>query len=392
MKDSKPRTFLGGLFYTGGQTDILLLCSIIFTVGVGLICLWSASYAVALNQGMPSYGIALKQAGYAALGTVVMLALSHFDYKKLNTPTIVYAVLALSFILLLISLAGEGDKNGIKRWIYIGSFQFQPSEITKLALILFYSYVVDKYYIQLKKKRRGTRDVITGIKYSYIPFFIPLLASCALLYKQPHLSCMILITGITFTMMYVGGVRTKLLIAPIIAGGLTFGILAMTGYFKARMDLWLNPFSDPSGKGWQMIQSFYAIGSGGFLGVGLGNSRLKYMYLPEPENDFIFSVICEELGFLGALFIVVLFALIVFFGLRIAYQARDKFGAMIVFGTIMQIGMQALVNMCVVTGLFPNTGISLPFFSSGGTSLVVLMAQLGLVLSVARKSNMKKLG
>ena len=372
------------------QTDIVFLCLLFLLIGIGLICLWSASYPVALNEGTPSYSIVLEQAKFALLGIALMFGISYFDYEKLKQKGFPFFSFAFTIVLLIIPLLGPGDKNGIKRWIYIGGKQFQPSELAKFGLILLFAYLIDRYYVKLRKLG-SWKGIAKNLGLVVLIFGVPLGIVALLLIKEPHLSCTVLVAVITIAMMFVGGVRKRWLAIILIVGVVGFLIISKTGYFSERMEVWRDPFNADKDDSWQIIQSLYAIGSGGFLGVGFGNSRQKYLYLPEPENDFIFSVICEELGFLGALFIIVLFVLFVYKGLLIAIRAKDKFGSLLAFGTIVQIGVQALLNMAVVSGTAPNTGISLPFFSAGGTSLIMLLMQVGVVLSVARKSSVKKL-
>jgi cell division protein FtsW len=271
--------------------------------------------------------------------------------------------------------------NGARRWIPIG-ISFQPSEIAKFAIILLFAQL-----IAINHKKMGT------FKYGVLTFVFLLAPILLLMYFEPHLSGMVLITLIACLMMFIGGTKIKWFAiggAVAVAGLLVIIFSGGIEYALGRVQGWLDPFSDPKDSTYQTIQSLIAIGSGGLFGKGLGNSRQKYLFLPEPQNDFIFAIVCEELGFIGALIIIVLFGLLVWRGFVIAIKAPDKFGSMLAAGIVIQVGLQTLLNIAVVTNTMPNTGISLPFFSYGGTSLMMLLAQMGVVLSVSRQSTLKK--
>ena len=239
------------------------------------------------------------------------------------------------------------------------------------------------------------QSFITGI----LPYLIILGITGLLVYKEPHISALVIMILLTGVMLFVGGVKLRWfgIVIAAIGAGLAYIILFASdvAYASNRIQAWLNPFSNATQQliddTWQTRQSLYAIGSGGWLGVGLGQSRQKYLWLPEPQNDFIFSIVCEELGFLGAAVIILLFALLVWRGILIALSARDKFGMLLGLGLSFQIGMQVILNICVVCNTIPNTGISLPFFSYGGTSLVILLAQMGILLSISRSSRLEKM-
>ena len=231
-------------------------------------------------------------------------------------------------------------------------------------------------------------------RYGIVPFLIVLGIIAGLMMMEPHLSGTVLIATIGVVMMFVGGVDLKwfALGVGVLAAGIVVVVMipGVIQYAQARLEYWLDPFSDPQGLGFQTIQSLLAIGSGGVMGLGLGNSRQKYLYVPEPQNDFVFSIVCEELGLVGAAIIVILFALLVWRGYVIAIRAQDKFGTMLAVGLTTQVGLQALLNIAVVTNTIPNTGISLPFFSYGGTALMMLLAQMGVILSVSRRAALEK--
>lgn len=367
-----------------GRMDIVFFILVMVLLTTGLVMLFSSSYVFAYYMYGNSYHFIIKQAQFAVGGVLVMLLLSHIDYHlyaKFFLPWIAYGVSALMLVVVLL-LPPLQEGFDYKRWIKIGSFSFQPSEIAKFAIILLFAYLISRNY-----KRMGT------FKYGLLPYLGLLAAICGLVVVEPHLSATILIFAIGIVMMIVGGIKLRWLV---IGGGIGLAGAAaaiLTGivdYGGDRIKFWLDPWASANDKGYQTIQSLLAIGSGGFWGRGLGQSRQKYLWVPEPHNDFIFSIVCEELGFIGALCILIVFGLFVWRGILIAMRAPDKFGALLAIGITFQIGMQAVLNIFVVTNTVPNTGISLPFFSYGGTSLLMLLAQIGIVLSVSRASTVTK--
>ena len=266
-----------------------------------------------------------------------------------------------------------------KRWLVLpGLGTLQPSEIAKFAVVLVFAHI-----IALNHDRMGSFAV--GV----LPFALVLGAVAVLMLLEPHLSGTVLILGIGAVLMFVGGTGLKWFVLAGAGGAAAIGaaIIIMPDlvpYAASRLSSWLDPFADPLGDGHQTIQSLYAIGSGGAAGLGLGSSRQKHLFVPEPQNDFIFSILCEELGFVGACAVILLFALLLWRGITLAAHAPDRFGALLVVGFVVQVALQAVLNMAVVTNTIPNTGISLPFFSSGGTSLMMLLGEMGIVLSVSR--------
>jgi len=273
------------------------------------------------------------------------------------------------------------EYNGCKRWIVLpGLGTLQPSEIAKFAVVLVFAHI-----ISLNHDRMQT--FATGV----LPFMVILGAVTVLMLLEPHLSGTLLILGIGAVLMFVGGTGLKWFALAGIAGAGAIAAVVLlpelVPYAMGRLSSWRDPFADPLGEGHQTIQSLYAIASGGAAGLGLGNSRQKYLYVPEPQNDFIFSILCEELGFVGAALTVVLFLLLFLRGMSIAVRARDKFGALLAVGFVVQVVLQAVLNIAVVTNTIPNTGISLPFFSSGGTSLMMMLGEMGIVLSVSRQAD-----
>jgi len=373
-----------GLFTLVNGFDMPFLAILMLILAIGLIMLFSASYAYALTNDGDSFFYIRKQLMFAVAGIIIMLLLSTVDYHIFHHLAI--PIMIVSFILLVVVLMLPASTGDISRWIRIpGGFQFQPSEVAKFGLILLFAHLISINAKNMKSFLKG-----------YLPMLMILVITCGLVFIEPHLSGTLLLLGIGLVLMYVGGCRSAYLLGTLGLGGAAAGYMIFgRGYEKDRILVWLDPLkefaSSAAGKdnAWQTVQSLYAIGSGGLMGVGLGNSRQKHMFLPEPQNDFIFSVVCEELGFIGAMLIIILFALLVWRGFTIGMKAPDKFGAMLSIGLTAQIGLQVLMNIAVVTNAIPNTGISLPFFSYGGTSLIMLLAQMGIVLSISRHSGKK---
>lgn len=366
-----------------GGFDLTFFVLVIVILMIGLVMMFSASYAYAYyNKQQDSFFFIKKQLFFAVLGLIAMFVLAKIDYHWLHK--IAYPVLGFSYLLLIAVLILPGtNSKGIKRWIDIGPINFQPSEIAKFAVVLVFAHIVSKYYGKMKK-----------FKYGVLPFILILGSIAFLMLKEPHVSGTILIVTIGIALMLIGGTDKKWLLAGagLAAGGVAFIVLFTDkiSYAKGRLEYWLDPAKDAQGQGWQTLQSLYGIGSGGLMGLGLGNSRQKYLYISEPQNDFIFAIVCEELGFIGATIVLLLFMLLVWRGFVIAMRSPDKFGAMLAVGLTIQVGIQALLNVAVVTNTIPNTGISLPFFSYGGTSLVMLLAEMGIILSVSRFSSIEQ--
>ncbi|HIW08782.1 MAG TPA: putative lipid II flippase FtsW [Candidatus Faecalibacterium intestinigallinarum] len=357
--------------------DLPFLVLVLALVAFGLVMLFSASYAVALYRRGDPYAYIRPQLLYAALGLAAMWLASRVDYHIYHK--LAWPVLGVSLVLLAAVLFMP-EYNGCKRWLVIpGVGTLQPSEIAKFAVVLAFAHI-----ISLNASRMQSFAV--GV----LPFALVLGAVAVLMLLEPHLSGTLLILGIGAVLMFVGGTALKwFLLAGVSAVGAVGAAVAvmpdLVPYAAARLASWLDPFADPLGDGHQTIQSLYAIGSGGATGLGLGNSRQKHLFVPEPQNDFIFSIVCEELGFVGALAVIALFVLLLLRGITLAVRAPDRFGGLLVVGFVVQVAMQAALNIAVVTNTIPNTGISLPFFSSGGTSLMMLLGEMGVVLSVSRQ-------
>lgn len=367
--------------YVSGKLDITFLSFVLILFTIGLVMLFSASYAYSYEYYGNSYKFITRQALFGAVGIVIMLGISKIDYHFWRKfAWIAYAVTIIMLGVLLV-LPPMVEGMDVKRWIVIGPVNFQPSEVAKFAVILLFSSLIAANQKQMKSFR-------------FIVFLVFLLGlTCGLVVFEPHLSATVLIFAIGVVLLVVGGIPKRYIFAGAgVAAGL--GVLAVVtgfiGYVFDRIKYWLDPWADPTGLGFQTIQSLLAIGSGGILGRGIGQSRQKYLWVPEPHNDFIFSIVCEELGLIGAMVIIILFCLLVWRGFTIAMRSQDKFGSLLAIGLTFQVGLQAMLNIWVVTNTIPNTGISLPFFSYGGTSLVILLAEMGIVLSVSRGASIEK--
>ena len=367
--------------YVSGKLDITFLSFVLILFTIGLVMLFSASYAYSYEYYGNSYKFITRQALFGAVGIVIMLAVSKIDYHFWRKfAWIAYAVTIIMLGVLLV-LPPMVEGMDVKRWIVIGPVNFQPSEVAKFAVILLFSSLIAANQKQMKSFR-------------FIVFLVFLLGlTCGLVVLEPHLSATVLIFAIGVVLLVVGGIPKRYIFAGAgAAAGL--GVLAVVtgfiGYGSDRIKYWLDPWADPTGLGFQTIQSLLAIGSGGILGRGIGQSRQKYLWVPEPHNDFIFSIVCEELGLIGAMVIILLFCLLAWRGFTIAMRSQDKFGSLLAIGLTFQVGLQAMLNIWVVTNTIPNTGISLPFFSYGGTSLVILLAEMGIVLSVSRGASIEK--
>ncbi len=371
--------------------DMPFFILLMIVLVVGLATLYSASHVYAFNyQDGDSYFYIRKQLLWVAIGLVGMLGVSMVDYHVLHK--FAWVIWLVSLVLLVLAYIMPSS-TGVHRWIRIpGLGQFQPSELAKFALVLLFAHLISLNHKKMKTFTKG-----------FLPLFILLGITCVLVIIEPHLSGTLLIGLLGFAMMYIGGVRLGWLLGIIGVG--VAGVIVMVsvlGYEQDRILVWLHPLESYSNEitfadgmsgrdhAWQTVQSLYAIGSGGLLGQGPGNSRQKHLFLPEPQNDFIFSVFCEEMGFVGALLVLVLFALLVWRGFVIGMKSPDKFGCMLAIGLTLQIGLQVAINIAVVSNLMPNTGISLPFFSYGGTSVLMLMLQMGVVLSISRQAHMEK--
>ncbi|MBQ7986614.1 MAG: putative lipid II flippase FtsW [Clostridia bacterium] len=379
----KKNGILANLLYsnrTPGEMDYTFLLLVGVLVAFGLIMLLSASTPTANVKFGRSYHFFLRQFLFVMLGTGAMFALAHIDYRNLKPYARVFMVICIG-LLVLVFLPGIGvSHNGSRRWINLGFMELQPSEIMKVSIAMFFAALIeDKKYDIRTNKGLGQYIVWIGIV-------------AVLLLAETHLSGTIVICGIALCVLLVGGANAGLIIGGGgLAGVALVGVVAAVNPARmARLTSFLNPFTDMQGTGYQTAQAVYAIGSGGIFGKGLGESVQKFSYLPEPYNDFIFAVICEELGLIGAIMIIGLFIGLIIRGIKIAMEAEDVFGSLTVVGIMAQVAIQTILNIGVATASIPNTGVSLPFFSYGGTAIMILLAEMGIVLSVSRFSSKNK--
>ena len=364
-----------------GPMDLPFLLLVFLLLGVGLLMLFSASFPSAYYEmDDPAYYL-VRQAEFAAVGIVAMLGIGKINYERYRAVAkLALFVSIVLLVLVLIPGIGTGRlTHGAQRWIRVtSSFQFQPSELAKVSIILYFADSISK-----------KKDKMATLRYGIIPYAAILGVIGFLMYKEPHFSGLVLLLGIGGVMMYVGGIRNYWVVAgfalvAFVAYAFATGLIT---YNSSRIAIWLDPLNEEwmRDEGYQIRQSLLSIGSGGLFGVGLGKSRQKYLFLPDEHNDFIFAIICEELGLVGATIIMALFALLIIRGYWIALHARDRFGSLLAVGVTTQIALQVFLNIAVVSNLIPNTGISLPFFSYGGTALLVQLAEVGIVLSVSRQ-------
>ena len=381
-----------------GPMDLPLLMLTLLLLGVGLIMVLSASYATAYYDPKTDSPLAyaIAQTRYAIIGLVVMYGVSKFNYQYLrilSLPALIGAVVLLALVPTPLGVTLNGAQRWLKLLLVAGP-TFQPSEIAKIAVILFFAARLSKRDTEKRKKKwnRRTRlgrtmEWLEKVGFlELVPYGGILILIAGLLLLEPHLSGTILVMAGGAAVLFAAGISLRwfALGIGVVAGGLWF-VITMTPYMTSRVQLWLDPWSDALGKGYQTIQSLYAIGSGGLLGRGLGKSSQKFLFLPEAENDFIFSVAVEELGMIGGLMILILFMLFILRGYWLALHARDRFGARVGVGITTLFAVQVFLNIGVVTNLIPNTGISLPFFSYGGTALIIQLAEVGIMLSISRQ-------
>ena len=386
-----------------GPIDLPFLALVMLLTAVGLIMLLSASFASAMYNldpdvdtgGDPMYYFN-RQFIFAVLGVIAMFVIiKFFNYQWFRWMSVF--LLAGSVVLMLMVFIPYFGRSGggALRWIKIGPIRFQPSELAKIGVIMFFAARLSKRNPQPAPPKKWNRRTSLGRTLErldnigfleLIPYGIALAVVLGVIGLQHHMSAMILVVVGAASVLFAAGISLGWFAAggALVSAALIF-IITQTEYMTARIQVWQDPFSDPIDGGFQPIQSMTAIGSGGLLGVGLGHSRQKYLFLPEEHNDYIFSIVCEELGMVGAVVIIALFALLIIRGYWLAIHARDRFGTLLIVGIITLTGMQVFFNIGVVTNFLPPTGISLPFFSYGGTALMIQLAEMGMVLSVSRQ-------
>ncbi len=370
-----------------GPIDVTFCLLVLLLTAIGLVMLLSASFPSAYYEEQPSHHNPLyyfeRQAIFAVLGIAVMFLVSKFNYQRLRGvgKMLLYVSIVLLILVLVLPSPFTVTVKGATRWLKFG-IQFQPSEIAKAAVVIYFAESISK-----------KKDKMRTFRYGILPYAFILILIGGLVGWEPHLSGALLILGAGAAMMLVGGINWAWVIAAAgSAVGLVYVALFVIGYNTSRVTYWLDPWADANDKGYQLSQSLITIGSGGLWGLGLGKSRQKFLFLPEEHNDFIFSIVCEELGLVGAGIIMLLFAALVLRGYWIALHCRDRFGALLVVGFTTSIAMQVFLNIAVVSGALPTTGISLPFFSYGGTALCVQLAEMGVILSVSRQMKPTKAG
>ena len=358
------------------HSDSLMGITVAVLVLVGIVMVFSSSAVYALEKYNDSYYFLKRQAVWCLLGTGVLLVVKRMDYRKLQQHT--YPIMLATFLLLLAVMFPQVSKEvgGARRWLTLGGFSFQPSELAKFTLVLF-----------IAKSLVKRADKLRDFAYGYLPnlvvlgfFFIPILF-------QPDFGTAVIICMVTFTMLFVAGLRKKFLFLSVLAliPFIASAILSAE-YRTRRIIAFLDPWQDPSNAGFQAIQSFYAFGRGGYWGTGLGASHQKLFYLPEAHTDFIFSVIGEELGFLGTTAIVLLFSILIWRGFVTACRAKDPFGTHLAAGLTLLIGFQAFINLGVTVGLLPTKGLTLPFISMGGSSMLITMLSVGVLLNISEQT------
>lgn len=359
--------------------DISFFLLVMLLLFIGVVMVLSSSYARAyydpgdVTGGNAAYYF-VRQLLFSLLGTAVMLFASRLPmsfYRRYAFHFLVFSIV----LLMLVPFIGV-KANGSRRWLGVGGLTLQPSELAKLAVILSFSVLICRM-----KGRMGT------FRYGILPFAAILGVIVGLLVLEPHFSASVIILAIGAIMLFLGGVGIGWFAAAFAAAGSgLFVLLTLFPYASSRINTWRDPFASSSDEGYQIVQSLYSIGSGGLSGLGLGGSRQKFLYLPEEHNDFIFSVVCEELGFIGAACILILFSMLVLRGYHIALRSHDRFSFLVCAGLTSLLAIQVFLNVAVVTNLIPCTGISLPFFSYGGTALVIQLGEMGIILSASREN------
>ena len=369
-----------------GSIDMWFLLWAMLLVCLGAVMSYSASAVYAEREyGSSSYYL-WRYILFAIVASVVTVLFVIFA-RPWFWRVFGAGMYAVSIVLLMLVLVIGAAEGVAQRWLYIGPISVQPSELSKLAVVMMLALYMAKYEDKICRNGKFTGSFKHG-------FFMPMVIIgliCGLIALERHISGLMIVGIIGMAVMFLGGTRMKYLAAflGLIAFAGVF-LIAVSSYAQDRVMSWINLESDPLGDGWQTLQGMYAIGSGGFFGLGLGFSRQKFGYVSQPQNDFIFTIICEELGFLGALLVVLLFIMLIWRGIRIGQHAPDKFSALVVWGLTFKIALQVLMNIAVVTNMMPNTGISLPFFSTGGSSLMIQIFEIGIILSISRFSTQKK--
>jgi cell division protein FtsW len=358
------------------QSDKVLFGAVVALVLFGAVMVFSASAMMAAEKFGSSYYFLLRQLAWAAAGLAAMVVAMHVDYRWLARPLLVFPALALQLFLLVVVLFADRSHN-THRWLHLGPANFQPSELSKIVLVVFLAYFLDL-----------RREAVNDWKHTLLPIGLVTGATVALVVVEPDFGTSLAIAVIVGAMLFASGLRLRYFGAPALAAlPALYWLVFHSPYRYNRLLAFLNPYADPLGKGFQIIQSYIAVGTGGITGMGLMEGKQKLFYLPEPQTDFIFAVVAEELGFIGALAVVVLFGIILWRGLLASSGCSNEFGRLLAIGlTVMVVG-QALVNMSVVLGLLPTKGIPLPLLSYGGSSLLVNLLAVGILLNISQHAS-----
>lgn len=403
---TKKKNSMLNLFVAKGSIDIPFFLMLMTIVTAGLVMVFSASYTYSYYFRGGSTVIFGKQVIFTLIGLTLMMIVSRVRYEYFRYFARLAAVISLGLLVLVLFLPEY--KAGFKRWIDLGFTTFQPSEIAKIGLIMLLAYLLEKDSKVITgkipsdiKALRRISEITNGKIVIYksfttvILYGIIILLFAGLVYLENHVSGTVLMLGIGVMMLFLGEVKNKWFyiigaVALLLIAVLIINPQILAKYAGERITAWLDKDYSPMKARWQTNNSLYAIGSGGLTGTGLGQSKQKHLYVSEPQNDFIFAIVCEELGFIGASAIIILFACFIYRGIKIGLRANDKFSSLLVIGICFQIGIQVALNIAVVTDFMPNTGISLPFFSAGGTSAIILLAEMGMILSVSRSITKKE--
>lgn len=361
-----------------GRLDYPIVLMVALLCAFGLVMVFSASYYYAQNTASVNYDgyyYIRKQAVYLVIGFPMMLLVSLIDYKQLERFKVV-GILASILLLVAVLIVGK-ETNGAKRWIVIGGQSIQPSEIAKFGMMLYMCSFMSKKHKVMQSFTKGM-----------LPMLLVIGVICGLVMLQPNMSMAVIMGMMGYALLFVGGCDTKQMLLLAVVLVLLFALLAIIEpYRMARLTSFVDPWKDALGDGYQLVQSYYALGSGGLFGVGLNNSRQKLLYMTYGESDFIFAIICEELGLVGGLAVIAAYGFIVYRGIRVALKCRDRFGSLLAGGITTVFGLQVFVNIGVCTGLLPTTGQALPFVSAGGTSMMIFLAAIGVLLSISRSTN-----
>jgi cell division protein FtsW len=362
------------------QYDFMLLFIVVALVVFGVIMVFSSSYYDALDKQGDAFYFLKKDIGWALLGFVLMILASFLPYQIYKRFSFAIILISLALLMLLFTPLGLELNNSV-RWLKFGPITIMPGEVAKLGVIIFSSAFLS-----------ASTDRIKSFKNGVLPMAGLIALFCGLIILQPNLSTAITVGGIIVGIMFVAGLNILYLTGVIGLGGAGIGFLIFSdseGYWMKRFTTFLDPFADPKGDGWQVVQSILALGSGGLFGVGLGKSIQKTLYLPEPQNDFIFAIIGEEFGFIGCLLLIAAYMFLVWRGMHIALNAPDLFGTLLASGVTIMIALQVILNFAVVTSLMPPTGIGLPFISWGGNALIIFMISIGILLNISKYEKKK---